>query len=513
MLSLGGYMRYRTVPMILFGLVCVIVTSYVILTFEFKTILKETDQSVIEMQAKLELQRVKYALEKQRKMSEDLIRDYAVWDDFYLALVNKDEKWIQDVVKNISLYNEDISFVRVVSTDGMVFLSSNLHQDEIKKLNLCVDKMLEENTKDKYIELNDLLYYIRMMKISDQNKMRSGGDLTIISKIEAEPTMIFSDLGDNEIKYKYDMVHGKLVSRIYLNEDIAFKSESNIDNFTEISHKMVIRLITLTVALATFIISLFLYILLKVNKAMKVSMTYLDMVIKEEPIKVIDDMKNEEVYCFLNNVKSISEKIQDKIHLIKKQNSDTLRLLVKAIEAKDAYTCGHSERVMLLSMEIAKGVDDVDYEALRQAALLHDIGKIAIEDKILNKKFELTEEEYCHIKTHPKRGADILSVSDSLGLISRIIIEHHERFDGRGYPNGHPGERICSEARIIAIADALDAMVSDRPYRKGMNYARAVSNILDEKGKQFDPKMVDIFLEKQAVLEEIIENFKVGIRC
>jgi len=159
MLSLGGYMRYRTVPMILFGLVCVIVTSYVILTFEFKTILKETDQSVIEMQAKLELQRVKYALEKQRKMSEDLIRDYAVWDDFYLALVNKDEKWIQDVVKNISLYNEDISFVRVVSTDGMVFLSSNLHQDEIKKLNLCVDKMLEENTKDKYIELNDLLYY------------------------------------------------------------------------------------------------------------------------------------------------------------------------------------------------------------------------------------------------------------------------------------------------------------------------------------------------------------------
>ncbi|MCH4887839.1 HD-GYP domain-containing protein [Acidaminobacter sp. JC074] len=506
-------MRYRTVPMILFGLVCVIVTSYVILTFEFKSILKETDESMIEMQAKLELQRVKFAIEKHRKMLDDLIHDYAVWDSFYLALKHNNGKWVRKTVKNVFDYNEDIAYVRAISTDGMNYLLSNLNDDDTSKLDISVDKLIEEEAGDKYIEINEELYYIRIKKVTDEREMRSSGNLVIISKMKVEPSMNFLDLGDNELKYNYEIEDGLLISRIYLNEDIAFKSESSIEGFMKISHGMVIRLISLTFVLATFILGLFLFILLKANKAMKVSMTYLEMVINEEEIKVLDDMNNEEVHCFLNNIKRISEKIQDKINLIKKQNSDTLSLLVKAIEAKDAYTCGHSERVMLLSMTIARHLDNVNHEALTQAALLHDIGKIAIGDAILRKASRLTDEEYSHIQTHPKRGSDILSVSDSLGFVSRIIVEHHERYDGQGYPEGRLGDQICIEARIIAVADAFDAMVSDRPYRKGMTFDKAFEIILDEKGKQFDSNIVEEFIVKKAEMKEIINKFKVGVIC
>jgi HD-GYP domain-containing protein (c-di-GMP phosphodiesterase class II) len=140
------------------------------------------------------------------------------------------------------------------------------------------------------------------------------------------------------------------------------------------------------------------------------------------------------------------------------------------------------------------GMTKQDIEQLTLISNLHDIGKIAIDDKILNKPGKLTEEEWRVMKRHPETGYRILASSPDYIEIAEDILSHHEKYDGTGYPRGLKGEKIPIRARIIAIADAYDAMTSDRPYRKKLDHAVAIQELIDNKGSQFDPKLVDIFL-------------------
>ncbi len=174
----------------------------------------------------------------------------------------------------------------------------------------------------------------------------------------------------------------------------------------------------------------------------------------------------------------------------------SIEALVAAIEAKDPYTAGHSERVTAIAGLIAQelGLDSKDQEDLRIAAILHDIGKIGISEQILCSKQRLTDEEFTIIKSHPGKGADILKhVSEFAHLIPGVR-HHHERFDGRGYPEGLAGEEIPLKARIIAVADTFDAITSNRTYRRKNTFDFAVEEIKKCSGSQFDPQMVEAFL-------------------
>ncbi len=173
----------------------------------------------------------------------------------------------------------------------------------------------------------------------------------------------------------------------------------------------------------------------------------------------------------------------------------TLSALTSAIDAKDSYTHGHSERVTQLSLGLGQemGLTPVRLENLRLAGMLHDIGKIGIPENILNKPGRLTNEEFEVIKSHPDLGVRILAKVEFLAHIIPFIRHHHERFDGRGYPGGLKGEDIPTEARILTIADTWDAMTSDRPYRKAMDGRSALEEIRRCKGSQFDPGMADAF--------------------
>jgi putative nucleotidyltransferase with HDIG domain len=170
---------------------------------------------------------------------------------------------------------------------------------------------------------------------------------------------------------------------------------------------------------------------------------------------------------------------------------NTVKSLAAAIETKDIYTRGHSERVTQYSLIIARklGMDSSEIEKLRLAALLHDIGKIGIDESILRKPAKLSPSEFEEIKKHPIYAANILESIPQLHEIIPVIKHHHERFDGNGYPDGLKGEKIPYLARIIAIADTFDAMSSDRPYRKALPVQVCLQEILNCSGTQFDPNI------------------------
>lgn len=175
----------------------------------------------------------------------------------------------------------------------------------------------------------------------------------------------------------------------------------------------------------------------------------------------------------------------------------TIEGLNKAIETKDPYTSGHATRVKEYSVMLgeAYGLNHDKIEKIKTAAILHDIGKIGINDSILNKRTKLTQKEYEEIKTHPCVGADIISKMDLFKDVATIVRCHHERYDGQGYPEGLRGNEIPIEASILAISDSYDAMTSDRAYRKGLSKEKALLEIKENKGVQFHPELAEKFIE------------------
>ena len=191
----------------------------------------------------------------------------------------------------------------------------------------------------------------------------------------------------------------------------------------------------------------------------------------------------------INNASLYQE--QESIYL------STVQALVSAIEANDAYTRGHSDRVRRYSVELAKqiGLPESTIRRLEQAAILHDIGKIGIAATILHKEEALSPEDIEALRQHPIIGVRILEPIRFLGDITKIIEQHHEQFDGKGYPHGIAGDGICLEARILAVADTFDAMTSDRPYRRALSCELAIEEIESQAGIQFDPEVTEAFIE------------------
>lgn len=210
------------------------------------------------------------------------------------------------------------------------------------------------------------------------------------------------------------------------------------------------------------------------------------------------DRKNAEYQSSLEkSVQSQMIELKNTYEKLQQANFQTVLALAEAIEAKDSYTQGHCQRVSRLSLRIAKqlGLPKDMEQPLQYAAILHDIGKIGIPERVLNKKGPLNEEEMEVIKMHPLIGAQILSTMDFFAPAINGVRHHHERWDGKGYPDGVASEAIDPLARIIALADTFDAMASTRPYRDSKGLDEILLEIRAERGKQFSPVVVDAFFE------------------
>ncbi|MDP3143477.1 MAG: HD domain-containing protein [Candidatus Omnitrophota bacterium] len=199
--------------------------------------------------------------------------------------------------------------------------------------------------------------------------------------------------------------------------------------------------------------------------------------------------------------KESTEKIE-RIDKLYKDLQDTymlsIRALIQTIDARDHYTHRHSVNVTRYATAVAKGMglNAKEVESIKEACALHDLGKVAVHDYILNKPGKLTQKEWVQMKLHSSKGAQILAPLSFLNGIIDMVRQHHERYDGKGYPDGRKGGQIYLGSRIIAIADAYDAMISKRPYRKKpLTQEQAICEIKRNRGTQFDPRVVDVFLK------------------
>jgi putative two-component system response regulator len=210
----------------------------------------------------------------------------------------------------------------------------------------------------------------------------------------------------------------------------------------------------------------------------------------DEKSRLIEQLAKE-----VENVGQLNKKLKRNFY-------QTILSLAMALEARDRYTHGHSERVDLYSKIIAEElhenhgweISDEFMEALHVESRLHDVGKIAIRDGVLNKPGRLTDEEYEQIKSHPVQSSKILAPLEDMKESANVIRHHHERVDGKGYPSGLTKDKIPVRARIIAVADSYDAMTSDRPYRKALPVDVAIAELEKNKGTQFDEIVVDAFV-------------------
>jgi putative nucleotidyltransferase with HDIG domain len=187
---------------------------------------------------------------------------------------------------------------------------------------------------------------------------------------------------------------------------------------------------------------------------------------------------------------------------------NTAAALTAAVEKKDSYTGGHIMRVEEYSMAIAKHLSPPlsDTDQLRLAAVLHDIGKIGIRDSVLLKPGKLTTDEMAHMREHPLVGDDMMGHMEQMNAVRKVMRSHHEKWDGSGYPDGLKGESIPLHARIILVADTLDAMTTDRPYRKATDLSAAVEEVKRFMGKEFDPMVAEAFFKACECGDIVVNN-------
>jgi putative nucleotidyltransferase with HDIG domain len=212
--------------------------------------------------------------------------------------------------------------------------------------------------------------------------------------------------------------------------------------------------------------------------------------------------------CLMSSVATILGIHCGNIALYREQSeffASVVRALTSAIDAKDPYTCGHSDRVARLSVCLARqlGCSTEDLNTIYLSGLLHDIGKIGIDDQVLRKPGPLTPAELEHIKTHPDLGCRILDGVKQLDKVLPVVRHHHEAWNGGGYPDGLQGEECPLLARIVAVADSIDAMSSDRPYRKGMNDEKLDSILREGSGQQWDAIIIGAVFQVREELRRI----------
>jgi len=239
----------------------------------------------------------------------------------------------------------------------------------------------------------------------------------------------------------------------------------------------------------------------------------IDVSILGVPIKIDEDIVGVfAIYRDISDKKAYERTISENLASLSLAWRQTVELLAAVSEMRDPYTAGHQKRVAEIAKYIAMqiGLTPNEVDGVEMAALIHDIGKIRVPAEILSKPGPLDDIEYLLVKVHPRAGYDLLKDINFPWPIADMVLQHHERLDGSGYPQGLKSNDISLESRIVAVADVIEAMASDRPYRKALGIEVALEVIKNHSGKLYDPDVVDVCyaLYKEGILSPLLELYK-----
>lgn len=462
---------------------------------------------------------VESVFEQEKKLLSLLLQDYAVWDDLYYNIETKNYNWSQEnatkfLLEDQSGYEIDLVYLFGTNNDYSEAYGDLEILRKIKESAMFSETMKTNAIWNDYMLIDDRLFLLAMSPVTTNNRKMSNGFYFIAKEYTDDDVALLVSQYSNKNEY-YGLEKTLTPSDVVTEVEFVLKSENgelitsysfyyNLEGYYHTYSKLQIHILSI-------ILLIVLAIMIGMNQARKqVNMGKVEIrkrlqnLINGNNDVIYGASKYGEIQEIINHVNelAVSLELRDKMTL--GHHMDTMTVIIDAIEEKDEYTKGHSRRVMKIASVIAANMATVDVKLLKEAALLHDIGKISLPSHILNKPGELTSEEYEIVKTHPNRGEWMINGIPCLENIGEIIRQHHERVDGTGYPDGLIGENINLLSRIITLADSFDAMTSNRAYRQKFEFYQAVSLIKKERGKHFDESIVASFLESLQAIRLIV---------
>jgi putative nucleotidyltransferase with HDIG domain len=504
--------------MILSSIAGLIFISFVIIFYNMVSWKKFSEDYKIQKEEKVD-----YFFEDQRDDLESILNSHAVWTDALENLKLRNETWLNDNATGYMVghpsYNVDFIYIaNETETFSKLYSNKELGID-LSTLDIYNDALKDNKVQEDLIWIDEQLAFVSISPFYDNNEENPYGVYLIGKIIDTEEIAALKTLLSNKDVSYIEFSNQPMVEKsrwpmnwdIYLNVPLdsteTFFTNISFD-LTHLSYLFFHQPLVIILLIAVIMAGLFWFInnnIKYMTKKLKEVIAFIKRISDGEYHLEIERERGKlfpELESLMTSTNRMAEDIRRHIESVEERNialdekyKEVINLLNNVVEMNDQYTYHHSSQVSEYALALGKTIGFEDLENLALAAKLHDIGKVAIPTEILNKPSRLTEEEYKIIKTHSKWGYDLLSRSKIFHEARMGVLYHHERYDGLGYPMGLKGEDIPMMAQIITVADAFEAMTSDRSYRKAMSKEKALKILIQDKGKMFNPDLVDVFVE------------------
>ncbi len=459
-----------------------------------------------------------HLLKKEKTLIQSVLSEYCHWDEFYMHLKNKDTAWINTYVLSDITQNYDYSLVYILDNRKNILLHNDGVHFDITKTKIFHNTIKSAAPYTGITKIHSNYYLLSASPVFDNlGTKKLIGYMFVAKNLSKEnikhiiePVFDYKkiDLVDSLVSPKEN------ANMVYIPLKNVTSDTLGFIKITLKENKIRAYFNKLNIILLVFSFIFLFSLVFSINKLLKAlsnvaknTVNQIDFISKGNyNIKLNSAVKIEEFNILFSAINNLSHTVEVKILENNKNYIEIIESIMAALEVKDSYTVGHSKRVAYYAKQIAQKLNLSNIDEIEIAALIHDIGKIGIPDSILNKPGKLTEEEFDMIKTHPEKSYKILEKMSSMENIKYIVKYHHERIDGKGYPLGLIDTAIPIESKIISVADAFDAMTSDRCYRGRFNLSKAMAILKENKGSQFDPLIVDTFihiLQEEMMLKEI----------
>lgn len=488
---------------------------------------------------------ISQSIAAEEKRLGDLGGNNAHWADFQRHMVLNDRAWIEKnatkYLNDDKAYDVDEIYIYDIGSkykEKVGILPQSTFDEIIRNTDFS---SLDKRNKNYFVGYNGKAFLLSVMAITDDDYNNASG--YYILGTEMKSTLLFRiesyyvDMAKFEINLNESadrmIVLEDTFARVNVEEVLKPEEISRVFFRVEVTRNYLaedarentnsILLIGLVVgSISVFLLWIYYY---RVGKNISTSIKAIKDISYNNYSKQVDLSFSKDFEELGKCINNLSKGLGTRDNEIELHYIGIITVLIKALEEVDKYTKGHSERVSHYAVEIAEAIGFEDVETIRISGLLHDVGKITIDTSILNKPGELTEVEFDIIKEHPVVAYNILNMSEIFSESKYIVRHHHERFDGRGYPDNLEGEEIPMGSRIIAIADVFDALTSRRSYRKRLDFKEAIAIMDKEAGENFDTEIYRVFkelaeriyskwsdLQESPSVEEIVEKKHAGIQ-